>query len=271
MSQVQGILGAIEENGTLPDIETVNGLGDQELVNLVNGLGALMIRKPSVSKAAQAVQKAAADALAIKASANTLKQHAGGHRGESSTDTGKTKFEKRISQIENKAIREGLEAKNLTVSDYEFYVVKAANGASTDMILESDLKKIGVTNLVGGQLPSGTAFLITHISLKEGVAGSPSADPIADGMTVDFGNMSINTRNGEFNLTNGQKVLIPASASCEVFRNVPVTEPSGYFKLEAPKVIQTAMDMKSELKLPNAPTSHTYFKLSFRGLITVKA
>jgi hypothetical protein len=258
MSNVQGILAGIQV-GEMPTEIQLEGLGSQELVDLMGELGVVARTRPGV--AAQARQTATAAARALQKKAVQGKRSGSAIR-EKHDDTAKTKLENRIHLIADEKIRKGLETGELTAVDHEIYVIKAADGTYTEMITEADDKKTGLSNLVKGQLPSGTAMLVTHVALMEGTGASPAA--------VDFGVISANTRNGEYSFSASQKTL-GDTCSTEAFYGTPSDEYVSYHRLECPVLIQNATDIKFNLKTPGAPAADTCYKLLLRGVITARA
>jgi len=185
--------------------------------------------------------------------------------------TGKAKFEKRISQIENDDIRKGLASGLYTIADFEIYAIKPADSDTVDMFLPSDDRKSGVTNINKGQLNNREAMLVTHVTFQEGVCAAPTGVPTVDGGTVDFGKVTPNTANGDYNFKNGQKIFNERSgmavfqiAESDGLRN-------GEIELEVPKLIQESKDITFETKLPATPVAETYFRIMLKGVIVVKA
>jgi hypothetical protein len=255
MSNVQGILAGTQV-GQLPTPIELEGLGSQELVDLMGELGVVIRTNPAAAAAAKRTQAMAAKALQNKGGRSVSVNR------EKHDDTAKAKLESRIHLIADEKIRKGLESGDLTAVDHEVYAIKAASGTYVEMVTEADDKQTGLSNLVKGQLPSGTVMLVTHIALKEGTGATPSA--------VDFGTLTANTRNGEYSFGASQKTLGDTSSN-EVYHGTPSDEYTGYHRLECPVLIQNATDIKFNVKLPAAPAANTCYKLLLRGVITAKA
>lgn len=258
---ISGLLNGTLNGSQATELDIVD-LTDSQVAEVMSGLGAYK----SHPRYKEAVSKAV-NSLARRNKRNTLQIR----KSDNKSMTGKAKFEKRISQIENDDIRKGLANGTYTIADYEVYAVKKADSDTVDMFLSSDDRASGVTNINKGQLNNREAMLVTHIIFQEGVAAAPTGDPKIDGATVDFKKITSNTANGDFNFKNGQKIF-SERASMDIFKRAESNGlRNGELELEVPKLIQEAKDVIFETKLPASPVAETYFKVLLRGVIVVKA
>jgi len=281
---VNGILNSIE-NGEEVDFSAVNGLGDTELVDLMEGLGLMVANKSlpaNVKQQAGAFMNKAVPRIIYKKPANpgysdpnkrvANSQHT---KGESKELSGKALFEARIDQIEDPRIKASLLAKTTTFMDHEIVVCKKAVAGITEMIKAGDARDVGYTNINKAQLPSGTAMLVTAISVEAGVhPGTPTGVEATDCKVVKYTQAGVLADaaivNGEYDFKNGQKVLgddVPVA----IFTNPELDVPVGFHRLEVPKILQNATDIIFDIKPAGTPATNTYLKVRLRGVITVKA
>ncbi len=250
---VNGLLG--DTGATELDIVD---LTDNEVVEVIDGLGKFRA-KPNYRKAVTSV----VSSLQKRNKRNIVQVR----KSDTRTETGKAKFEKRISQIENEDIRRSLVSGASTIADFEVYAIKKADSDTVDMFLPSDTRAEGKTNINNGQLNNREAMLVTHIAFQEGTVANAGDE----GATADFKKISANTANGDFNFKNGQKIFAERG-SMDVFK---IAESNGLrngeIELEVPKLIQEAKDITFETKLPAIPADKTYFKIMLKGVIVVKA
>jgi hypothetical protein len=258
---ISGLLNGTLNGSQATELDVVD-LTDSQVAEVISGLGAYK----SHPRYKEAVSRAVSS-LARKNKRNTLQIR----KSDSKNMTGKAKFEKRISQIENDDIRKGLASGQYTIADFEIYAIKKADSDTVDMFLSSDDRAAGVTNINKGQLNNREAMLVTHVVFQEGVAAAPTGNPDVDGATVDFKKITSNTANGDFNFKNGQKIF-SERASLDIFkRGESDSLRNGEVELEVPKLVQEAKDIIFETKLPAAPAANTYFKILLKGVIVVKA
>lgn len=258
---ISGLLNGTLNGSQATELDIVF-LDDNQVAEVFSGLGKYKSHpryKDAVSMAVKTLER--------KNKSNTIQIR----KSDTKDMTGKAKFEKRISQIENDDIRKGLATGQYTIADFEVYAVKQADSDTVDMFLSSDDRASGVTNINKGQLNNREAMLVTHIAFQEGVAAAPTGNPAVDGATVDFKKITSNTANGDFNFKNGQKIF-SERASMDIFkRGESEALRNGEIELEVPKLIQEAKDIIFETKLPDAPADDTYFKIMLKGVIVVKA
>lgn len=260
-SVINGLLNGTLNGTNATELDVVF-LDDNQVVDVINGLGAHR-NHPRYKEAMSRAIKT----LARRNKRNTVQIR----KPDTKSMTGKAKFEKRMSQIENEDIRNGLATGKYTIADFEIYAIKKADSDTVDMFLSSDDRASGVTNINKGQLNNREAMLITHVAFQEGIVATPTGDEKVDGASTDFGKITKNTANGDYNFKNGQKIFNERS-SMDVFK---IDEGNGLRKgeveLEVPKLIQEAKDIIFETKLPGTPPANTYFKIMLKGVIVVKA
>ncbi len=257
---ISGLLGGLG-HAQATELDVVD-LTDSQVVEVLSGLGAYKSHPRYKEAVTMAVKT-----LSAKNKRNNIQVR----KSDTKDMTGKAKFEKRISQIENEDIRKGLASGLYTIADYEVYAIKKGDSDTVDMFLSSDDRASGVSNINKGQLNNREAMLVTHIAFQEGVCAAPTGDEKIDGATVDFKRITSNTANGDFNFKNGQKIFNERS-SMGVFKlseNTGLRD--GEVELEVPKLVQEAKDVIFETKLPAAPAAETYFKIMLKGVIVVKA
>ncbi|MCF6183101.1 MAG: hypothetical protein L3J56_00500 [Bacteroidales bacterium] len=258
---ISGLLNGTLNGSQATELDVID-LTDSQIAEVISGLGAYK----SHPRYNEAVSRAVSS-LAKRNKRNTIQIR----KPDSKDMTGKAKFEKRISQIENDDIRRGLANGTYTIADYEVYAIKKADSDTVDMFLSSDDRASGVTNINKGQLNNREAMLITHVVFQEGIAAAPTGDPKVDGASVDFKKITSNTANGDFNFKNGQKIF-SERASMDIFkRGESESLRSGEIELEVPKLVQEAKDIIFETKLPATPAADTYFKVMLKGVIVIKA
>ncbi len=255
---IDGILNGIFGSTEATELDLVD-LTDNELVEVLDGLGRYRGRR-DYKKRVHSFSKA----LARKNGRNIVRVR----KSDSKTMTGKSLFEKRISQIENANIRRDLASGKLTISDFEVYAIKKADGKVVEMFLSSDDRIEGQTNINNGKLGNDVVMLVTHIVFQEGQVTNPSDA----GYTSDFKVIRPSTANGEFTFKNGQKLFAERS-SMDVFKNGnPASNLRvGEIALEVPKMIQDEKEITFETKLPANPPADTYFKIMLKGVATVRA
>lgn len=257
---ISGLLGGLGE-AQATELDVVD-LTDSQVEEVLTGLGAYKSH-PNYRPAVRRV----VSTLTRRNKRNRVQIR----QSDSKTMTGKAKFEKRISQIENDDIRKGLASGLYTIADFEIYAIKPADSDTVDMFLPSDDRKSGVTNINKGQLNNREAMLVTHVTFQEGVCAAPTGNAQVDGATVEFKKITPNTANGDYNFKNGQKIFNERSgmAVFEVAENDSMR--NGEVELEVPKLIQESKDITFETKLPATPVANTYFKIMLKGVIVVKA
>ncbi len=257
---INGFLGGLGHAEAM-ELDVVD-LTDSQVVEVLEGLGAHR-KHPNYKRAMS---------NAVRSFARRNKRNAVQIRKpDSKMMTGKAKFEKRISQIENDDIRKGLASGAYTIADFEVYAIKKADKNVVEMFLTSDDRREGVTNINDAKLDNRTAMLVTHIAFQEGVAAAPSGDDEADGASVDFDKITPNTANAEYNFKNGQKSFIERG-SMDVFKRKESDGLRiGEVELEVPKLIQEAKEITFDVKMFSTPVANTYFKVMLKGVAVVKA
>lgn len=157
-------------------------------------------------------------------------------------------------------IRKALASNAIKVVNNAFYRIMDFSGLKQqDLMLNADTKLSGVTNVNNRKLEENNYFLLTSIILQTAT------------LTGNFGEPKNEILNGEFQLKNGDKVLIPAS-SCKVFDTKSKTNCiCGEWKLDNPKFITPQTEIIPELKLPVAAPANTRIKLVLVGAGLVKA
>lgn len=157
-------------------------------------------------------------------------------------------------------IRKALASNAIKVVNNAFYRIMDFSGLKQqDLMLNADTKLSGVTNVNNRKLEENNYFLLTSIIIQTAT------------LNGNFGEPKNEILNGEFQLKNGDKVLIPAS-SCKVFDTKSKTNCiCGEWRLDNPKFIAPQTEIIPELKLPVAAPANTRIKLVLVGAGLVKA
>ena len=271
MNGLNGFLGDLENEILNPNyINSLESIDD--VAEVMMGLGATALKKTITPKSRGLILNAQQQAAARVKTLNKQNPSLGIVK-ETKDSTIATKFENRINEIEDALIVAQLIKKELSIVDHEIYTVKKMIAGTNEMFRPGDARETGHTNINKSQLPSGNAFLVTHIAIESGVCGTPTGVEIADGKTVAFSTSGVKTdaalRNAEYDFKNGQKVLGDDVPLAIVSSN-ETSCPDGFYELKVPKMIQNAKDIIFDIKLAGTPVANTYVKVRLRGAITAK-
>lgn len=182
--------------------------------------------------------------------------------------TAKQEFEARSKYIEAnlyKALQNG----TIQSVDFDIYATRHLESDTTiELMQSSDSKKVGITNVNDRKLEANTYAFITGIQILE---ASVSENNESSLMAADYGVIDEVVANGEIELKNGDKILIPRS-SMQRFRTTGQGADglNGYVKLECPKFILPLTDITPTLYLPKSVAGKA-IRLVLHGVKTNKA
>ena len=186
--------------------------------------------------------------------------------------TAKQEFEARSKFIEQnlyKALQNG----SIQSVDFDLYATRyLAADTTIELMQSSDSKKVGITNINDRKLEANTYAFITGVQLLMAEVKDGNEDSL---MAADFKAIDANMANGELELKNGDKILIPRS-SLQRFRTNGHAENGleGYVKLECPKFLLPLTDITPTLYLPKAYSTDgkgVAVRLVLHGVKTNKA
>ncbi len=182
--------------------------------------------------------------------------------------TAKQEFEARSKYIEAnlyKALQNG----TIQSVDFDIYATRHLESDTTiELMQSSDSKKVGITNVNDRKLEANTYAFITGIQILEASVKENSESSL---MVADYGVIDEVVANGEIELKNGDKILIPRS-SMQRFRTTGQGADglNGYVKLECPKFILPLTDITPTLYLPKSVEGKA-IRLVLHGVKTNKA
>lgn len=182
--------------------------------------------------------------------------------------TAKQEFEARSKYIEAnlyKALQNG----TIQSVDFDIYATRHLESDTTiELMQSSDSKKVGITNVNDRKLEANTYAFITGIQILEASVKENSESSL---MVADYGVIDEVVANGEIELKNGDKILIPRS-SMQRFRTTGQGADglNGYVKLECPKFILPLTDITPTLYLPKSVAGKA-IRLVLHGVKTNKA
>lgn len=164
--------------------------------------------------------------------------------------TAKQEFEARAKYIEQN-LYNALQKGTVQSVDFDIYATRALQSDTTiELMQSSDSKKVGITNVNDRKLEANTYALVTGIQILMAEVKGTSDTELMDG---DYGVIDALMANGEIELKNGDKILIPRS-SMSRFRTTQSADNGlvGYVKLECPKFLLPLTDITPTLYLPKA-------------------
>lgn len=132
------------------------------------------------------------------------------------------------------------------VVDSHLYAVKALQDkTSIDLIVASDDRTVGVTNLNRAQLDQGKYFLLTGIVLEYGTHATETNPAMHE-----YGASALPAEilNGTFEMKLGTKVLVP-EMSCGAFDKTQSDKRNYLYKLDNPKWLTPGTDITPTLSL----------------------
>lgn len=176
--------------------------------------------------------------------------------------TGKAEFQNRMGVLPQD-IQRALTGGDLQLVDHQFYTIKKiGTNSNSELMVNSDVSVVGLTNMNHRKLEANRYFLLTGVQLLSGVG--------ADEKAVAYDKPVANILNGEFELAIGDKIIIPRM-SCSAFDSGNRTDiPTGFYKLDNPKMIPPQTEIKPELWTPSANVADTCVKLVYWGVYTQK-
>lgn len=181
---------------------------------------------------------------------------------------------KRLNQIDDKNIIEGLKAGRLALADSRYYFVKTiAAVTQVKMIKNDDAKSNGLTNVAQAKLDTGTWFMLTGMSLRTGLYPTDAThikESVFDLKALTTLACEASVANGDFEFrVNGGKHVLPKDTSCSIFCSGRTDQPLGYYHLESPKWIKPDSEMFFDINLAFAGTALTACRLELFGMSVV--
>ncbi|MBR6266134.1 MAG: hypothetical protein IKR66_06050 [Bacteroidales bacterium] len=155
--------------------------------------------------------------------------------------------EKKMGAAAFQSLKEG----KSVLTDFALYSVRALESNSNlDLMLASDAKDYGLTNINARKLGSGEYMLVKGIQLLKATGVTASDKNTLK--KADFGVIDAQIANGELEIKMGDKLFL-SRTSCEMFRS-PASRDSlvGYAALDAPKMILPQCEIVPTLYMPVA-------------------
>lgn len=181
----------------------------------------------------------------------------------------KQEFESRIAFLEPN-IAKALKSGSVHSVDFDIYATRHLKSDTTvELMQSSDSKTVGLTNINDRKLEANTYAFITGISILQATVPVAAADKADVQGVADYTNISAALAGGEFELRNGDKILIPRT-SLQRFRTKGANEEIGYMKLECPKFIAPMTDIVPQIWLPKA-VENVAVRIVLHGVKTNKA
>ena len=181
---------------------------------------------------------------------------------------------RRINQIEDPRVREGLAAGRLALVDARYYWVKTiAAVTQVKMIKNDDAKSTGLTNVALAKLDTGTWFMLTGMSLRTGLYPTDAThikETVFDLKALTTLSCEASVANGDFEFRiNGGKHVLPKDTSNSIFCSGRTDQPLGYYHLDSPKWIKPDAEMFFDINLAFAGTALTACRLELFGMAVV--
>ena len=183
--------------------------------------------------------------------------------------TAKQEFEARAKYIEQN-LYNALQKGTVQSVDFDIYATRALQQDTTIELMQSaDSKKVGITNINDRKLEANTYAFVTGIQILMAKVTATDEKSLA---AADYGVIDALMANGELELKNGDKILIPRS-SMSRFRTTttPANGLIGYVKLECPKFLLPLTDITPTLYLPEAYKTDVAVRIVLHGVKTNKA
>lgn len=185
--------------------------------------------------------------------------------------TAKQEFEARAKYIEQN-LYNALQKGTVQSVDFDIYATRALQQDTTIELMQSaDSKKVGITNINDRKLEANTYAFVTGIQILMAKVAATDEKSLA---AADYGVIDALMANGELELKNGDKILIPRS-SMSRFRTTSNAANGlvGYVKLECPKFLIPLTDITPTLYLPEAYKTETNVavRIVLHGVKTNKA
>lgn len=189
----------------------------------------------------------------------------------------------------DKTMQQALLAQKVQIVDFSMYSARDIEANTTiELMQASDTKRVGVTNVNNRKLGANEYALFVGMQLMSATATvSSGVATDAQIASADYGFIGANIANGEIEIKQGDRILVPRS-SCEVFRNGAnavndttnhygfqrTAGLAGYVAFDSPKMMSPLTDIIPTLYLPASTqnsTTHTLVKVVFHGVKTNKA
>lgn len=188
--------------------------------------------------------------------------------------SGKAEFEARMKTLDPN-LAKAMIAGTIQSVDYALYAVRHLGADTTiELMQASDTQKVGLTNMNNRKLDANNYALVKGIQLLMSSEKVAATDSALQGAT--FGKINSTIANGDFELKQGDKTLIPRT-SCEVFCKGGDNSLVGYYALECPKMLAPLTEIVPTLYVPVAvndsqtPANSTVAKIVFHCVKTNKA
>jgi hypothetical protein len=182
--------------------------------------------------------------------------------------TAKQEFEARSKYIEQN-LYTALQNGTVQSVDFDIYATRHLESDTTiELMQSSDSKKVGITNINDRKLEANTYAFITGIQILEATV---TANTEAALSAADYGVIDAIVANGELEIKNGDKILIPRT-SMSRFRTTGqgANGLNGYVQLECPKFLLPLTDITPTLYLPKS-VENKAIRLVLHGVKTNKA
>ena len=183
--------------------------------------------------------------------------------------TAKQEFEARAKYIEQN-LYNALQKGTVQSVDFDIYATRALQQDTTIELMQSaDSKKVGITNINDRKLEANTYAFVTGIQILMAKVTATDEKSLA---AADYGVIDALMANGELELKNGDKILIPRS-SMSRFRTTSNAANGlvGYVKLECPKFLLPLTDITPTLYPPEAYKTDVAVRIVLHGVKTNKA
>jgi hypothetical protein len=166
-------------------------------------------------------------------------------------------------------VQAALNAKQIKVSDHEYYAIIKANGAANLELFPKTLAEGAQTNVHQGIVPTDQYFLVTSIVVTSDVGGAGST--IADACALPFDEIAAAIRNAKFTFKNGQDTYMEKCGGGVFSRTERDSLELGEHKLENPKFLYSKQPISFELQeLGAALVAETWVKVRLKGVVTTK-
>lgn len=184
----------------------------------------------------------------------------------SSLSCAKAEFEARLNTIDS-SIASAVANGKARITDFTLYTSKALQGNCNQEIFEAkDQKDVGVCNINNRKLEASQYMLITAVQVLKGNFADKTVN--SDNLKqLEFGKISADMANGEFELKLDNKVLIPRSSMQNFYTDGPDSKHlEGYYRLECPVMITPQTDIIPQIWLPaNTDASKIAVKVLLHG------
>lgn len=174
-----------------------------------------------------------------------------------------------LDQIQDEEVLKQLREGKLTVSDFEIYSVRQADGSRTEMFKPADSENENRTNLNGAKLRDGGYFAATSIQLLGGVNSDTVNDP--DGYLIDFVKVTPSIANGNISFYSGSQEIFADSSATSFAHSGTAELLPGEKRLESPKLLHPKKEIRLDLDNQGGHTADYFVRAVIRGVILTKA